>query len=152
MAADVVWKSWTPGVLVAATEYDMERRIRQAQLLVQADIKRSINVGNRTGKNPSQPGQPPKKVTAQLFQSIAAPAPEKVNGEIKGLVGTNKEYARRLELGFVGRDKLGRNYNQAPRPFLRNAIVRNRLEIAAILAAQPGPVSTRGSGGGGGLL
>jgi hypothetical protein len=37
------------------------------------------------------------------------------------LVGTNVEYARRLELGFAGTDALGRTYNQPARPYLRPA-------------------------------
>lgn len=36
-------------------------------------------------------------------------------------VGTNLVYARRIEYGFIGADKLGRVYNQRPRPYLRPA-------------------------------
>lgn len=36
-------------------------------------------------------------------------------------VGTNKPQARRLELGFAGRDALGRVYNQPPYPHVRPA-------------------------------
>jgi hypothetical protein len=42
------------------------------------------------------------------------------------IVGTDSPYGRRLEYGFVGRDKLGRVYNQAPRPHLRPALDENR--------------------------
>jgi HK97 gp10 family phage protein len=38
-----------------------------------------------------------------------------------GKIGTNVEYAPRLEFGFAGTDKLGRTYNQAAKPFLRPA-------------------------------
>lgn len=152
MAAEVEWRSWTPGPVIAGTESEMTRRIMKCQQLVKADIKRSINVGNRDGKHPSAPGTPPRKVSSQLFQSIAAPAPEKVKGEIRGLVGSNKEYARRLEKGFVGTDARGRNVNQAPRPYIIPAFYRNIREIAAILSATTAPPSGRASGGGGGLL
>lgn len=36
-------------------------------------------------------------------------------------VSTNVPYAARLEYGFVGKDKLGRIYNQPPRPYIRPA-------------------------------
>ena len=52
-------------------------------------------------------------------------------GEFVGAVGTNVEYARRLELGFVGTDKAGRTVNQKPRPHLIPAYERNRLKILA---------------------
>lgn len=37
------------------------------------------------------------------------------------LIGTDAPYARRLELGFVDKDSLGRVYNQAPQPRWRPA-------------------------------
>lgn len=43
------------------------------------------------------------------------------DGGLTWAVGTNVEYARRIEFGFVGADRLGRNYNQAPRPYLTPA-------------------------------
>ena len=41
------------------------------------------------------------------------------------LVGTDVPYARRLEYGFVDKDKLGRSYHQAPRPYFRPAMDNN---------------------------
>lgn len=38
------------------------------------------------------------------------------------MVGTNKPQGRRLEFGFVGRDSLGRNYNQRPFPHFGPAL------------------------------
>jgi hypothetical protein len=35
--------------------------------------------------------------------------------------GFDPAYARRIELGFVGVDSLGRNYHQAPQPYMRPA-------------------------------
>ena len=37
-------------------------------------------------------------------------------------VGSNVVYARRIELGFRGYDRLGRYYDQRPRPYLRSAL------------------------------
>lgn len=46
----------------------------------------------------------------------------KISGSgVEARVGTNLEYARRQEFGFVGTDSLGRRYNQAARPYLRPA-------------------------------
>ena len=67
-----------------------------------------------------------------------APGPEVVTGTARrgvrhtpahrvGLVGWQSEvgptviYSRRLDLGFIGTDSLGRVYNQQPRPFFTPA-------------------------------
>ena len=41
-------------------------------------------------------------------------------------VGTDSPYGKRLEYGFVGADKLGRVYNQSPRPHVRPAFDENK--------------------------
>jgi len=51
-----------------------------------------------------------------------------ITHEVEGLtgrVGSNVEYARRIELGFVGVDSLGRKFNQQPYPYLRPALHKN---------------------------
>jgi hypothetical protein len=40
------------------------------------------------------------------------------DGMLTALIGTNVQYAKRIEFGFVGTDALGRTYNQAARPSL----------------------------------
>lgn len=42
-------------------------------------------------------------------------------------VFTDIPYALRLEFGFVGTDKLGRNINQGPRPYWRPVLSRSRI-------------------------
>jgi hypothetical protein len=133
MRQRVFISEWNAGKVIAKTEDEMLTRVRRAQLFLQGEIKRSINRGNASGKNPSAPGEPPKKVSNRLFSSIAAPAPTIEGGVITGPVGTNVEYARRLELGFVGTDSAGRNINQAPRPFLRPALANNLARLRKIL-------------------
>jgi len=44
-------------------------------------------------------------------------------------VGSNKEYARRIEFGFIGKDVLGRYYNQAAQPYLYPAFFAYENEI-----------------------
>lgn len=129
-------KSWNAGTVVAATEAEVLKRVRRAQLLVQNSIKRSINRGNATGKFPSAEGEPPKKVSARLFSSIAAPEPRIEGGVVIGAVGTDVEYARRLEEGYVGTDSAGRNVNQGPRPFLRPGITNNLPAIKKALGVK----------------
>ncbi len=49
-------------------------------------------------------------------------------GHPVALVGTNQPQARRLEKGFIGRDSLGRLYNQAPQPRWRPAFDHNKAK------------------------
>lgn len=55
--------------------------------------------------------------TGTLRRSIHA----QPDGDLTWAVGTDVEYARRVEFGFVGADRLGRVYNQAARPYLTPA-------------------------------
>lgn len=55
---------------------------------------------------------------------------------IKGRFGTNVEYARRVEFGFVGRDSLGREYNQKGQFFFTRGLKEAENDIKkAILNA-----------------
>lgn len=131
---------WDPNGIMNAALAVTERRMNEAVVLVQADIKRSLNVGGRqrssvSGKMysfGSDPGQPPFKQTGRLFNSIFGKVIRE-GSQVLGVVGTNVVYGRRLELGFVGKDSAGRQYNQAPRPFIRPAFERNRDRIKRIL-------------------
>jgi len=123
---------WDPQAIINAALDITEQRMNVAVTLVQADVKLSLNVGNPGGKNPSAPGEPPRKVTARLFNSIFGKV-IRIGSQVLGVVGTNVVYGRRLELGFAGKDKLGRQFNQAPRPFIRPAFARNRDRIKKAL-------------------
>lgn len=70
----------------------------------------------------------PKK-TRTLARSIHMETAKKTADEVEVLVGTNVAYARRIELGFVGPDKLGRVYNQPAQPYLRPALYENQNKI-----------------------
>lgn len=48
---------------------------------------------------------------------------------VRGRAGTNLEYARRVELGFIGKDSLGRQINQRARPYLRRAFAEKLEEV-----------------------
>lgn len=85
-------------------------------------------------------------ITSNLINSIAyststiqsSPKTESPleNAERKSLkIGSNAVYAARVEFGFVGKDSLGRNYNQSPKPYLRSILTEKRNEILKIFQA-----------------
>lgn len=89
---------------------------------------RRLPSGTLVGLDPSKPGQPPHVLYGDLRQSINHTV-EKRKSAVVLRIGSNDQKARRLELGFMGTDKLGRRYRQEPRPYLRPAVVNNRREI-----------------------
>lgn len=111
----------------------IEKNMKKATLWLKGEVQRSINRGNADGLSPSAPGEPPKKVSTRLFQSIATQV-ERDDRAIVGRIGTNVEYARRLELGFTGTDSAGRTVDQAERPFLRPALRNNRDALNRLVA------------------
>lgn len=86
--------------------------MRSGALLVEADAKRRA----------------PFK-TGTLRRSIHTEV-EAGEGKAEASVGTDVIYAARLEFGFEGKDKLGREYHQPPRPYLRPALDEN-MDAAA---------------------
>ena len=52
-------------------------------------------------------------------------------------VFTNQVYAMRLEFGFVGVDRAGRNINQGPRPYFRPVMAENNRAIGVGVARDP---------------
>ncbi|MEM9043413.1 MAG: hypothetical protein AAGC81_01870 [Pseudomonadota bacterium] len=125
-------KEWRARQSKLEIEEQLKQNMAQAMLFSKGKVQISLNRGNPSGENPSRPGEPPRKVSGRLFQSIAT---EVVNlpGKIVGRYGTNVEYARRLELGFSGRDANGRNVNQPPRPFLRPVLKSFGRQILRII-------------------
>lgn len=69
-------------------------------------------------------------LTGTLRRSIRA---EVQSGAV--VVGSDTPYAARLEFGFEGADSRGRVYHQAPRPYLRPAIMENAEAVKAATAA-----------------
>ena len=57
---------------------------------------------------------------AKVAAAIATVIPE-IKAGVKFYMMNNAAYARRLEFGFVGEDKLGRKYNQAGRFWVTDA-------------------------------
>jgi len=73
----------------------------------------------------AKPNAPWTDRTANLRNSIQAGVTRAQEDEVEGALsmgylgfGESMEYARRIELGFVGEDSLGRTYNQSPYPII----------------------------------
>jgi phage gpG-like protein len=136
-------RKWAPASVIQHALDAEEKRVRIAAQVVVRAVKTSINRGNRSGKFPSAPGEPPKKVSTRLYGSIHSKV-QRERRSVGAIVGSNMAYARRLELGFTGVDRKGRRYRMAARPYLRPALANTRGQVAAILGVGTGV-------GGGGL-
>jgi hypothetical protein len=134
-------RKWRAKQVIDATEREAVKRMHLATIYVKDQTKRLINVGNPGGDNPSAEGDPPKKVTARLFNGINHQVVQS-RRKIAGYVGTNVVYARRLELGFRGMDSKGRHYDQEERPYLRRALFESLEMVRKILGVQGGSGGT----------
>ena len=67
--------------------------------------------------------------TGNLRSSIT----HRVVSDEEARVGTNVDYAARIEFGFKDTDKLGRSYNQAAQPYLRPALDNNKARIEKMI-------------------
>ena len=93
----------------------LEAATRAAALPVLNQVRITVPEGGKT----------PYK-TGTYRRSFAMETVEKSSERCRVEVGTDAPQAKRLEYGFVGADKLGRIYNQAPRPHLRPALDENK--------------------------
>lgn len=87
-----------------------------------------LNAGARVLLNEVVPNAP--YLTGTYRRSIRA---EEVS-KTELVVGSDVPYARRLEFGFVGVDKRGRHYHQAPQPHWRPALAYKRAAIVGEMA------------------
>jgi hypothetical protein len=94
-------------------------------MLLQANVRRRASLP-RTGP----PG--PRIQTGNYVRSIGLQVGLSAGGPVAA-VGSNAPQARRLELGFVGTDSLGRRYAQPPYPHYSPALDEiTPLFVAAI--------------------
>jgi hypothetical protein len=93
---------------------------------------------------PSSPGSPPGMRSGQLAKAVTFriktrkgkyvladvgvlnPSPQDANAKGKTFKGRMHAQALRLDRGYVGRDRLGRVYNEPARPFIRPVLDRER--------------------------
>lgn len=76
----------------------------------------------------SRVGESPHRRTGNLQRGFQMTIKQRVFS-IDLRVFTNIPYSRRLEFGFVGTDRLGRNINQGPRPYFRVAIAKTKIGV-----------------------
>ena len=113
---------WKGKLLIAKVNMAVRKTLEDACVLVRDTARDSI--GQVSAPSPS--GHAPASVGGSLKRSMAY---EMHPTELYGRVGTNIDYGRRLELGFVGTDSRGRHYNQAPRPYIRPALHKREAAI-----------------------
>lgn len=73
-------------------------------------------------------------VTGNLKRSLHWEVKDSSRSHAIASVGTNVEYARREEFGFVGEDSLGRAYSFRGHPYLRPALRNNRTLVRRVIA------------------
>lgn len=136
----------------------MTRNINASLAHLEATAKKRLARGNKSGKNPSQPGEYPKRVTGQLGAAVGFDPAKRVGNKVRGRFGVRGNspagpYARRQELGYVGlvevpahrRNSLGfagtkvgaYSYyvDYSARPFIRPT-VRSELKVIAAMLRQ----------------
>ena len=128
-------RKWEPEKVIKATLLEQEKRMGRACALVQREIKTLLNVGGGRDRIPSAPGEPPHKQSAKLYGSIHF-AVKRDKDSVLGIIYSNDKKARRLELGFVGKDSLGRTYDQKPRPFMRPGFETSKPAARRILGVK----------------
>jgi len=67
--------------------------------------------------------------TGNLRRSIKELKKIESSGKVESQVGSDMEYAARIEFGFADTDSRGRTYHQAAQPYLRPALDENHSEI-----------------------
>lgn len=106
---------------------ELHRAFHDCDQLTQARyLEAAVMVGLLPIQNQAVVNAP--KISRNLARSIHSEIMESRQGYCEGATGTNLDYARRVELGFVGVDSLGRSYNQAAQPYLRPAFDEKRKE------------------------
>ena len=119
--------SWRGGTVAKAVTLSVDNSLDAAAIFVQGDIIANFRKGNRTGRNPSAPGEIPAVVRGRLKASIGVDKPGKLLRRIGSGIGLGKfdpGYAIFLEFG---------TRNIAQRPWIRPAVSRTRRPVARIL-------------------
>ena len=102
---------WNGDKVIRAAEQAKKKALTEAALIVE---------GQAVNLTPVDTGNLKSSITHQV-------------GADEARVGTNVEYAARLEFGFNDTDSLGRRYNQPAQPYLRPALDMNTKNIKKIL-------------------
>lgn len=101
--------------------------MKKAALFAERKAKQKVSRGNKTGNDPSEPGEPPKVVSGRLRNSITHEIRYSMGDPLglRGQVGAVAEYAAYLELGTE---------KMKARPFLRPTVLENQARILKLIA------------------
>jgi len=110
---------------------ELKDGFKELQQRMESNAVTAVTLGANAYKNDVQAGAPYK--TGTLRRSIHVEPPEQKDGQVIALVGTDLPYSRRLEYGFADTDKLGRTYNQPPRPYFRPPLDQNKDKYIQII-------------------
>lgn len=108
---------------------DLMRKLEQMQINIPLAMEASLVSGAQIVKNSAQDIVAYK--TGTLRRSIHVEPAERTATRVVVAVGTDEPYARRIEYGFNGPDRLGRVFHQPARPYLRPAVDKNRATVKA---------------------
>lgn len=109
---------------------------------VQDEATSLILEGEKTGRiyrrrgvthQASAPGESPASDTGALVKSSRIIYNTTA---LTAQVNWSTDYSARLEFGFMGVDSLGRNYDQAPRPYARPALANRQQFIVDEVVAE----------------
>ena len=114
-------KFWNANAINLEVQKAEKEKLQMVGLVLSTKLKAEVERPNHTGKNPSLPGEPPKKVTANLHDNIAY----QVQGS-SVFVGVREvvKYALGLEYGTS---------KMAPRPWLRPVWKRTVKLLSSLL-------------------
>lgn len=98
----------------------VQNRAKENAPFITGNLRRSVHIGGHSGES--------ELAASETGTDIGGNKSDRDHAEV--LVGTNVEYARRIEYGFSGTDSLGRSYNQPPQPYLRPAMDEKKSAVA----------------------
>ena len=101
----------------------IEKNMRELGRDLAADLGVAVSIPYPPA---STVGSPPHRRSGDLKNSFKFITKQSFTG-VALRVYTDIVYALRLEFGFVGTDRLGRNINQGPRPYWRPVFSKARI-------------------------
>jgi hypothetical protein len=118
-----------------------ERQMDDLAVAIVAAVKRATNIG--AGVLQSRAVRNAPRVTGTLRRSIRLGSTETIGlGVFRKTVEPKIEYGRRIELGFVGTDSLGRVYsadndfNRQGKPYMRPAVDQSLTRIRELFVEE----------------
>ena len=106
---------------------ELRRKLRQLETSVaEKAVLSAVEAGALVIENQSKENCP--VITGNLRRSLHHETVETNADTAVVDIGTDVVYARRVHDGFVGKDSLGRHYNQAGNPYLLSAFEEKKNE------------------------